>query len=380
MMRPLAVLSIGSLSPLGSNSAAIHSAYQQGRPQFGDRQPWAARLTEDAESACQQAVSGHRAYRHLDRSTQMGIAATRLAWSAAQHLTNQSASVCIGSSRGATGLWEQNHQHFLAGKKVSPLSSPTTTMGNLSSWVAQDLSIQGLAVDQSVTCSTAIHALIQANAWICAGYADCVVTGAAEAPLTPFTFAQMKALRIYADQSAVFPCEPMNRQRNSLILGEGACIFVVAPAPFRGQIAQIIGIGFAREQIDHPVSISDSGNAIRQSMERAINDANLEADDIDAVVIHAPGTVKGDLAELEAMHAVFGAVLPQLISNKWLIGHALAAAGAFNLELAILACKLGHCPYSAFRIDVPQFSRPISRVLVNATGFGGNAASLIVTV
>ena len=87
-------------------------------------------------------------------------------------LTKQSLDINIGSSRGATSLFEKYHTDFLQTGKVSPFTSPTTTLGNISSWVSQELGTKGLQIDQSVTCSTAMHALLNGIAWLQADMAQ----------------------------------------------------------------------------------------------------------------------------------------------------------------------------------------------------------------
>ena len=108
-------------------------------------------------------------------------------------------------------------------------------------------------------------------------------------------------------------------------------------------------------------------------MEKALN--GLNPADIDAVVMHAPGTVKGDIAEFRAIEAVFGDEIPALTTNKWKIGHTFGASGVLSMELAILMMQ-----HQEF-ISVPFFEKPLPKklnyVMVNAVGFGGNAVSIL---
>ena len=109
---------------------------------------------------------------------------------------------------------------------ISTLSSPTTTLGNISSWVAHDLQTKGPEISHSITCSTALHALINGVAWLKSGMANKFLVGGSEAPLTPFTIAQMKAMRIYAKGNSDYPCRAMDLQKkqNTMVLGEAASI------------------------------------------------------------------------------------------------------------------------------------------------------------
>jgi 3-oxoacyl-(acyl-carrier-protein) synthase len=102
----------------------------------------------------------------------------------------------------------------------------------------------------------------------------------------------------------------------------------------------------------------------------------LPPEAVDILIMHAPGTVKGDQAELRAVQDVFGKKLPAMTSNKWKIGHTFGASGMLSIELALLMLR-----YQQF-IPVPYADdkrRPeeINRVMVNAVGFGGNAVSML---
>lgn len=172
------------------------------------------------------------------------------------------------------------------------------------------------------------------------------LVGGSEAALTPFTIAQMKAMKIYANEDLKYPCRAldMEKTRNSMILGEGAGIICLEHQPEKA-IAKISGIGYATEELKHSVSISSDAECLQKSMKMAIKDMPLA--EIDAVVMHAPGTIKGDKAEVNAISAVFEENLPGMTSNKWKIGHTFGASGILSMELAIL--MLQHQEF----IDVP---------------------------
>ena len=97
---------------------------------------------------------------------------------------------------------------------------------------------------------------------------------------------------------------------------------------------------------------------------------------VDVIVMHAPGTVKGDRAEANAIKRIFGVDTPFLTTNKWKLGHTFGASGMLSLELAVLMLqhqKAIKVPFVAYAKE-PQH---INKVLVNAVGFGGNAVSIL---
>jgi 3-oxoacyl-(acyl-carrier-protein) synthase len=262
---------------------------------------------------------------------------------------------------------------------MSPLVSPTTTLGNISSWLAYDLGIQGLNISHSITCSTALHSILNACAWINSGFVNTFIAGGSEAPLTNFTISQMRALGIYSTSSNPWICSPLksNHTQNSMVLGEGAAIFCLEKNKPQKALAKIIGIGYATEKIQHHASLSSDAECIKKSMKMALESSQLKT--IDAIVMHAPGTLQGDQSELKAIHSVFGEKTPHLISTKFQSGHTLGASGGISLDLAIemLIKKQYLCfPYQTnVRQNMTSYPKTI---LVNAVGFGGNAVSIII--
>ena len=110
-------------------------------------------------------------------------------------------------------------------------------------------------------------------------------------------------------------------------------------------------------------------------MKSFIKDIDLES--VDTIVMHAPGTIKGDLTELRAIEKVFGSNLPLLTTNKWKIGHTFGASGMLSLELALLMLQNDTFIETPFSESKKQ-DKSIKRVLVNAVGFGGNAVSILI--
>jgi len=316
----------------------------------------------------------------------MAIYAARQAVAAAGWQQETDIGVNIGSSRGATGLFEEYLTTYLNSGTLPAHTSPVTTLGNISSWVANDLQTQGPLISHSVTCSTALQAIANGFAWLKAGMTSKFLAGGAEAPLTPFTIAQMKAIGIYStDIDTAFPCRPHNLERkNTFVLGEGAAVFAlekVSADDLMNTTEPVIvleSIGFGFETIASKTGISREG----LNFQLAIRDAlkkTASTEPIDLVVLHSPGTVAGDSAELHALQAVFGENnLPLLSSNKFLTGHTLGASAALSLEYAIHVLThqiLPNLPFSPI-FTVPE-NININRVLVTAAGFGGNAVALI---
>ncbi len=297
-------------------------------------------------------------------------------------------AVNIGSSRGATGLFEQHFESFqqsINGQTL-PGASPTTTLGNLSSWVAHAVNAGGAQISHSITCSTALMAIANASAWLRSGMAQRFLAGGTEAPLTPFTIAQMKAVGIYSKLTdSPYPCQPYTlSKQNTFVLGEGAAVFALELADETSLkqgdiIIEAVGLGF--EKIVSKTGISTEGINFQKAMRHALSQLPANDQKIDLIVTHTPGTKAGDSAELQAIDAIFKNESVAITTNKWLIGHTLGASGALSLQygMHLLSSQcMNQLPYFSENIFASNY--PILRILINAAGFGGNAASIVLKV
>ena len=382
----------GSISPLGCNRENITQTYLSGQSgislqNINNQLTPVGTLPLAAEEALLALTHENKSYAGLDKSVLMAIYAARQAIKEAGWKTETDIGINIGSSRGATGLFEHYLTQFLQTGLVSPVASPVTTLGNLSSWIAHDLEASGPTMSHSVTCSTALQAIANGFAWLKSGMAHRFLVGGTEAPLTPFTVAQMQAIGIYAPAGVnIYYCRPHNQERrNTFVLGEGAAVFALekvtqnAKNQDRGKEVVLEAVGFGFEKIKSKTGISAAGLNFQTAIKQVLQQAN-SSEPIDLVIMHAPGTVAGDAAELTALKTVFGEKdLPAICSNKFLIGHTLGASAALSLEYALHILKEQQfLPFPYPTIITPKPSKTIKRILLTAAGFGGNAAAVLV--
>lgn len=383
MQTQISIVGMGSISPLGHERHEVWQSYLSeghllSNKAVSDTLFAVGALRTEALSQIALLQQESPKYKDLDPTVLYAMYAARQALCEAGWPTDKDFGVNIGSSRGATTLFEQYHAQYLAQGKTTPLASPTTSLGNIASWVMQDAKGKGVAISHSITCSTALHALVNAVAWLHADMAEAFLIGGSEAALTPFTLAQMKALKIYGDAAAPYPSQPLlsSKEKSTMVLGEGAAVFALEKGSSPCALATIRGIGYASEPITHPVAISANAQALRRSMQQALE--GIDPAEVDVVIPHATGTLKGDQAEYLALAEVFGSNLPLLTSHKWKIGHTFAASGALAMEMAILMLQQQHFLPIPYLSTAPE--RPLKNILINATGFGGNAVSVLVTM
>jgi len=382
LQTPISISGFASVSALGISSTTIWQHYVDGQALFNKKKIdghdiLGAFVSSEVDEGLQQLRDSNASYKNLDRSVLLAILAAKRAFDG-RLMPQENIGINIGSSRGATELFEKYHAQFQKNGKVSPYASPTTTLGNISSWVGQELGVNGVQIGHSVTCSTAMHAILNGIAWLQAEMADVFVVGGSEAALTPFTISQMQALKLCPQGADLTVCESMNfeKNKNAMILGEGAAVAVLERNRSDRSLALILGYGFASEKLEHNSSISENASCFQASMKMALQKAELAT--VDVIIMHAPGTVKGDLAEKNAIDAVFKDDAPLLTSNKWLIGHTFGASGMMSLELGVLMLQRNQFIENPFFNNAKDASAEIKTVMINAVGFGGNAVSIII--
>lgn len=395
-MKPpsIFITSFGSISPLGFAKEEVVKSYAEAAStattvEFRGEVSPVFKLPPAVEDVV-TAQFADRKYRNLDRVTKLSLLASRAALPFYVKATDR-VGVSIGSARGTTENLEQLHGNFLAGNghAVPPYTSPMTTAGGISSTVAHDLSLSGPGIAVSMTCASFLHSLLVASGLLNSSVFDSFLVGGAEAPLTPFTLAQMKALRIYTplteDPFPSRPAEKTEQKRNTLVLGEGAASFFLETenvlknrgVPF-SHFPALLGIGFSRETTVSNTGMDPEGSGIRSSMQMALDAAGLQT--IDAIILHSPGTELGDGAELHAIQNLFTDSRPACFSTKYLTGHTFGASSALSLELALLLLKQAVVPAFPYETVLPRFSknRPIKTCMINSAGFGGSIMSIIV--
>ena len=385
MNTKISITAFSSISPLGNNVDAVWEKYLDNEHcftrQFLDQQETSvAALSDESKQIIAEVRESDIKYKFLDSSVLFALVASREAVEQAGWNSDDVFGINIGSSRGATDLFEKHYKEYIDTGKAQTLASPTTTLGNISSWIAHDLQSVGPEISHSITCSTALHALLNGVAWLKSGMADKFLVGGSEAPLTDFTIAQMRALKIYSrinQEEEPWPnlAFDFDKTQNTMILGEGAAVCCLESGEKENAIAYVTGVGYATEILEHNISISAEATCFQKSMKMALKDVDLET--VDAIVMHAPGTIKGDLTELRAIEKVFGSKLPLLTTNKWKIGHTFGSSGILSLELALLMIQ--HDTFIGVPFGKKQNqTKSIKKVLINAVGFGGNAVSILI--
>jgi 3-oxoacyl-[acyl-carrier-protein] synthase II len=304
----------------------------------------------------------------------------------------------IGSGIGGLNeIEEQERRLILKGPdRVSAFTIPKLMLNAASGHLSIRFGLRGPNYAVATACASATNAMGDAFKSIQYGDADVMLTGGAEAALTPIGvsgFANMKALSERNDNPTA-ASRPFDADRDGFVLAEGAGILVfeeLEHAKKRGAniYGEVLGYG-ASADAGHITQPDEQGTGAARAMSGALRDAQLNPEAIDYINAHGTSTPLGDKAETTAVKRVFNghAYKANISSTKSQLGHLLGASGGVELIVSLLALRDQVCP-PTINLDTPDPAcdlnytpnapqeRPIKNVMSNSFGFGGHNASII---
>ena len=345
---------------------------------------------------------GKKEARRMDRFAQFAFVAAKEAVADAKLVITDDnrdrIGVIFASGIGGILTLEDQHRILLerGPDRVSPFFIPMLMGNSAPGQISIALGVHGPTQTTVSACASSNNAIGDAYRMIANGEVDVIVSGGSEAAITPLAvagFCSMKAMSTRNDDPPA-ASRPFDRGRDGFVLAEGGGAIILEELEFakaRGaQIyAELIGYGQSSDAY-HIVTPDPSARGVRMAMQRAIADADASPDDVDYINAHATSTGLGDLAEVQACAAVFGARAPTLpmSSNKSMFGHALGAAGALEGICTVLTLRDGMLPPTINYTDpdpdcpvdcVPNVARKASPevALSSSFGFGGHNAVLV---
>src|SRR5436305_1311048 len=396
--RRVAVTGLGIICALGNNLAEVWEAMRMGRPAIS-----AIALVDTSSLRFKNGaeVRNYDPTRHfdsgqavlLDRFAQFAVIAARQAVADAglkisPELAGRTAVItgsCVGGQSsqddGFVSLYQKNLN------RVHPLTIPRTMANAGASHISMQFGISGPAYTISTACSSANHAIGQAFWMVRNGLAEIAITGGSEAPFSFGILKAWEAMRVVSPHT----CGPFCKERQGLILGEGAAMLVLEPlehALARGAsiYGEIVGFGMSADA-GHITAPTVAGPA--NAMKAALSDAHLEPKQIGYINAHGTGTASNDVTETRAIRQVFETHADHLAvsSTKAMHGHALGAAGALEAVATLMALREQLVPPTVnfttpdpeCDLDfVPNHARPSPAefALSNSFAFGGLNAVL----
>jgi len=332
--------------------------------------------------------------RRADRFQQfaMAAAAMALADSGDPEADPGRRGVIVGTGVGGLLTLEEQVRILIdkGPRRVSPFLVPMMMANAGGAAISMKYGWQGPCETVVTACAAATHAIGNAARAIVWGRCDAVITGGAEAAITPTSMAGFSNMTALSTSGS---SRPFDVERDGFVMGEGAAMFVLeemASAVARG--ARIYGevIGAASTADAHHITAPSPGGAgAIACMELALADAGLQPGDIKQINAHGTSTPLNDAAEAEAISKVFGTPGPPVVSIKGVTGHALGAAGALEAAAVLLSFEHRVIPPTAgttqlgsdMTIDLVRGTpRPWEPgpTISNNFGFGGHNGSVII--
>lgn len=339
--------------------------------------------------------------KRMDKYSQYAMAAAKMAVESSgldlEKIDKNKFGVVVGSGIGGIETFEDQHSVYLekGPGRISPFFIPMM-IGNMGAGLlAMQFGAKGFNECVVTACATSTNAIGDAFKVIQRGDADIMLTGGAEASITPMAFAgfcSMKAMSTTEDPSSA--CRPFDAERNGFVMGEGAGILVIEElehAKARGAniIAELVGYGCTNDAY-HMTAPAPEGEGGARCMKMAINDAGIKPEEVGYINAHGTSTEYNDKFETAAIKTVFSEHAKKLAvsSTKSMTGHLLGAAGAVEAIITALSLKEGYLPATInyntpdpeCDLDyVPNKGRnaDISYALSNSFGFGGHNATIV---
>jgi 3-oxoacyl-[acyl-carrier-protein] synthase II len=407
MNKRVVVTGMGVISPIGNSKDTYWQALLDGKSGIEtitrfDITEYPAKIAGEVKDFDPFTRIEKKEARRMDPSEQYAILASYEAVEDAKldldSLDLDRCGVVIGSGIGGISTFEKQHSLLenSGPGRVSPFFIPMMIIDMCAGLVSIKLGFRGPNYATVSACASSSHAIIDAYRIIQRGEADVMITGGAEATITPSAlagFCQAKALSTRNDDPHK-ASRPFDINRDGFVMGEGSGILLLESyehAKARGAkiYAEIKGGGMTADA-HHLTAPHPEGYGARKSMEMALKDAGLQPEEVSHINTHGTSTDLGDIAETKAIKVIFGehAYKIPINSTKSMTGHLLGSAGAIELIASILAIdeQIVHPTINLDNPDpqcdldyVPNIKREasIDNIISNSFGFGGHNVTLV---
>ncbi|ANK37811.1 3-oxoacyl-ACP synthase [Staphylococcus sp. AntiMn-1] len=400
------ITGIGALSPLGNDAKTSWNNALNGVSGIDtitrvDTTDYNVHLASELKDFNIEDHMPKKEARRMDRFTQYAVVAAREAVQDAKLVINENTAnrigVWIGSGIGGMETFEISHSQLLnrGPRRVSPFFVPMLILDMAAGQVSIDLGAKGPNGATVTACATGTNSIGEAFKVIQRGDADAMISGGAEAPITHMALAGFSASRaLSTNDDKETACRPFQEGRDGFIMGEGAGIVVLESldsALARGAeiYAEVVGYGSSGDA-HHITAPSPEGEGGSRAMQAALDDAGIEAKEVQYLNAHGTSTPVGDLTEIQAIKNTFGeaAASLKISSTKSMTGHLLGATGGLEAIFSALSirdsriaptihadspdpeCDLDIVPNKAEDLE-------INYAMSNSLGFGGHNAVIV---
>ncbi len=408
--RPRVIITgIGAITPIGNTAEEFWQNLLAGKSGVGpvtlfDASHYRTRIAGEVKNFDPTKYVDAKDARRMGRATLFALAATRDALNDAglgDHLNeNTRAGVVLGTGLG--GFVEAIKEHHAFAQqggtgRVSPFLAAVILPNMSAFYIAQHFRARGFNSTVVTTCAAGTDAIGAATEVIRRGKADVMIAGGTDAIIADIIFTAFGAMRALStrNEEPTRACRPFDKQRDGLVIGEGAGIVILERlehARARGAkiYAEVLGYA-ANSDAYHFVAPDPQAIGATQAMQEALQDADISPDHVDYINAHATSTQLNDPSETLAIKNVFGtrAYHIPISATKSMVGHSMGAAGALEAIVCALTIRDQkihptinyETPDPACDLDyVPNVARDahVNIVLSNSFGFGGQNACLVI--
>jgi 3-oxoacyl-[acyl-carrier-protein] synthase II len=407
MGHRVVVTGMGAVSPLGLDVPTLWKGIVEGRSGIA---PISLFDSSGLETTFAGEVKGFDATNYMDRKevrrfdrfVHLAVAAVREALRTAE-LTitpenRDDIGVFVGSGIGGidTFATQLDVMRAKGPGRVSPFLVPAMITNMAAGVVSIAIGARGPNMCTTSACASSAHAIGEAAETIRRGWANAIIAGGCEAPITPIGVASFNSMRALSTRNddPTHASRPFDKDRDGFVLSEGGAMLVLESlehAISRGApiLAEVLSYGSSADAY-HMSLLEEDGNGVARAINAALKHGGIGPEDIDYINAHATSTPAGDPIETQALKTVFGERIYKIpvSSNKSQFGHLLGAAGAIESITSILAIRNDLLPATinlneadpACDLDyVPNTPRPakIDTVVSNSFGFGGHNVALV---
>lgn len=407
MGHRVVVTGMGAVSPLGLDVPTLWKGIVEGRSGIA---PISLFDSTGLETTFAGEVKGFDATNYMDRKevrrfdrfVHLAVAAVREALRTAE-LTitpenRDDIGVFVGSGIGGidTFATQLDVMRAKGPGRVSPFLVPAMITNMAAGVVSIAIGARGPNMCTTSACASSAHAIGEAAETIRRGWANAIVAGGCEAPITPIGVASFNSMRALSTRNddPTRASRPFDKDRDGFVLSEGGAMLVLESlehAISRGApiLAEVLSYGSSADAY-HMSLLEEDGNGVARAINAALKHGGIGPEDVDYINAHATSTPAGDPIETQALKTVFGERIAKIpvSSNKSQFGHLLGAAGAIESITSILAIRNDLLPATinlqeadpACDLDyVPNTPRPakIDTVVSNSFGFGGHNVALV---
>lgn len=406
-MRRVVVTGIGAVTPAGNTASATWDAFIHGRSGIApitlfDASGFDVRIAGEAKDLSTEGLISPKEVRHMDRSVQMALVASKEAVTdAGLEISEENApnvGIIFGTGAGGFGqlLAQQRVIDERGPDRVSPFFIPHFLPDTASGVLAMHFGAQGPNMAVASACATGGTAVGEAMETIRRGDCDVVISGGTEAAIKPVIMAGFINMRVLstAQGDPTKAARPFDLHRDGFVLAEGAGALVLEELEHARQrgakvYAEVVGYGSSNDAYHMATPRPDSAGPIR-AMQMALRKAGMNSSEVDYINAHGTGTALNDRLETSAVKTVFGdhAYRLAMSSTKSMVGHMMGAAGAVESIACIRAISDGIIP-PTINLETPDPDCDLDYVpgaarearvraaMTNSIGLGGHNSCVI---